>query len=109
MVETAGGRALLARSGVASARLSWAEIAGAGAEVLVLAPCGYGLDRAVAEGEGLLDRPELAGVPEIWAMDGSAYFSRPGPRVVDGVELLAGALHPERVPAPPAGRARRLR
>ena len=63
----------------------------------------------MAEGAGLVDRPELAGAAEVWALDGSAYFSRPGPRVVDGVELLAAVLHPGLVPDPPPGRALRLR
>jgi iron complex transport system substrate-binding protein len=51
----------------------------------------------------------MADAGEVWALDGSAYFSRPGPRVVDGVEALAWVLHPQRVPPPPPGRARRLR
>jgi iron complex transport system substrate-binding protein len=109
MVEAAGGEVVLSRRGVPSARLSWDEIGRAGAEVVAFAPCGYGLAEAVAEGEALLGRAALAPVPEVWALDGSAYFSRPGPRVVDGVELLAWVLHPDRVPAPPTGRAHRLR
>jgi len=109
MVEAAAGTVLLARPGEPSPRVSWEEIAGAGAEVVMVAPCGYGLAEARAEALTLLDRPELASVPEVWALDGSAYFSRPGPRVVDGVELLASVLHPGLVPAPPAGRAARLR
>jgi iron complex transport system substrate-binding protein len=109
MVEAAGGEVLLSAPGVPSARLSWDEIAAAGADVVIFAPCGYGLAPAVAEGEGLLERRALEHVPEIWAADGSAYFSRPGPRVVDGVELLAGVLHPGLVPPPSPGAARRLR
>jgi iron complex transport system substrate-binding protein len=108
MVEAAGGTVLLSRSGRPSPRVTWEAIGRAGAEVVVFAPCGYGLAEAVAEGVGLLGRAEIAGAGEVWAVDGSAYFSRPGPRVVDGVELLASVLHPERVPAPPPGRARRL-
>jgi iron complex transport system substrate-binding protein len=109
MVEAAGGEALLTRTGVSSVPLPWGQLAGAGADVVVFAPCGYGLAQAVAEGQSLLARPELDGVPEVWALDGGAYFSRPGPRVVDGVELLASVLHPRLVPPPPDGRARRLR
>jgi iron complex transport system substrate-binding protein len=109
MVDAAGGTVLLSRPGVPSPRVSWGEIAGAGAEVVVFAPCGYGLAQAVAEGTGLIGRPEIAAAEEVWALDGSAYFSRPGPRVVDGVELLAWVLHPDLVPAPPPGRAQRLR
>lgn len=109
MVSAAGGTALLAPPGLPSMRVSWEEIATLAAEVVVFAPCGYGLEEAVAEGAGLVDRPELAGAAEVWALDGSAYFSRPGPRVVDGVELLAAVLHPGLVPAPPPARALRLR
>jgi iron complex transport system substrate-binding protein len=109
MVAAAGGKALLSRRGQPSPRVTWEAIGGADAEVVVVAPCGYGLAEAVAEGARLVGRPEIAGAGEVWALDGSAYFSRPGPRVVDGVELLASVLHPERVPPPPPGRARRLR
>jgi iron complex transport system substrate-binding protein len=57
-------------------------------------PCGYDLDAAVDEGRRtLVTRPELAGTT-IFAVAANAYFSRPGPRLVDGVEVLAGALHP---------------
>jgi iron complex transport system substrate-binding protein len=109
MVTAAGGTALGSQPGLPSPRVSWEEIATLAAEVVVFAPCGYGLDQAAAEGRGLVDRPELAGAAEVWALDGSAYFSRPGPRVVDGVELLAAVLHPRLVPAAPPGRALRLR
>ncbi len=109
MVEAAGGTVLLSVSGRPSPRVTWDEIGWAGADVVVVAPCGYGLDEAVAAGRGLLERPEMAGAGEVWALDGSAFFSRPGPRVVDGVELLAWILHPGSVPTPPPGRARRLR
>jgi iron complex transport system substrate-binding protein len=89
--------------------VTWDAIAGADPDTVLFAPCGYGLDEAVAEGPDLLIRPEMAGAREIWALDGSAYFSRPGPRVVDGVELLASVLHPELFVAPAPGRAFRLR
>ena len=109
MVEAAGGTALLAQPGESSPRVRWEEVEAAAADIVVFAPCGYGLAEAVAEGAELLGRPEMADAGEVWALDGSAYFSRPGPRVVDGVEALAWVLHPQRVPPPPPGRARRLR
>jgi iron complex transport system substrate-binding protein len=109
MVAAAGGTALLALPGWPSPRVTWDQIAGLRIDLVAFAPCGYGLAEAVAEGAELLDRSELSGVAEIWALDGSSYFSRPGPRVVDGVELLASVLHPGLVPVPPPGRAERLR
>jgi iron complex transport system substrate-binding protein len=100
MIDAAGGRAVLAVGGAASRRLSWPEVAAAAPEVVVFVPCGYGLDEAAAEGQALLDVPELDTVERIYAGDASAHFSRPGPRVVDGVEVLAWAVHPDVVPAP---------
>jgi iron complex transport system substrate-binding protein len=76
---------------------------------VVFKPCGYGLQAAAEEAKrSLLGRPELAGVEAIVAVHASAYCSRPGPRLVDGVETLAAALHPGRLPPPPAGSALRL-
>ncbi|MGH9012995.1 MAG: ABC transporter substrate-binding protein [Acidimicrobiia bacterium] len=100
MIEAAGGQAVLAVTGAPSRRLSWPEVAAAVPEVVVFVPCGYGLDEAAAEGRALLDVPELDPVERIYAGDASAHFSRPGPRVVDGVEALAWALHPDVIPAP---------
>ena len=109
MVDAAGGEALLADAGQPSRRMSWDEIAGADPEVVVFMPCGYGLDEAVAEGQTLLDVPELRGVGRIYAANANALFSRPGPRVVDGVEALAWALHPDVVAPPPTGVMQTLR
>jgi len=100
MIEAAGGQPVLAASGVPSRRLRWQEVAWEAPEVIVFMPCGYGLDQAVAEGKALLDVPALASASRIFAADGSAYFSRPGPRVVDGIEALAWAIHPDSIPAP---------
>lgn len=100
MVELAGGEALLASRGTPSVRLTWEEIVAARPEVVVFMPCGYDLDRAVGEAASLLERPELAGAERFLVVDANAYFSRPGPRLVDGVELLAHALHPDAVPEP---------
>ena len=60
-------------------------------------------------GPPLLDQPALARATQFWVVDADAYFSRPGPRVVDGVELLAAILHPDHAGAPDPGRAVRLR
>ena len=89
--------------------MTWAEIAAATPDVVAFMPCGYPFERAVTEGRGLLDVADLAAVPRIVALDGDSMFSRPGPRVVEGVEALAWALHPDAVPAPPAGSVHHLR
>lgn len=109
MVAAAGGEDVLGRADDPSRQVSWEDLAGAAAEVVVFMPCGYTIDRAVEEGRELVTRPELAGVARAYAVDATSYFSRPGPRLVDGVELLAAALHPGSVPGPPEGRLIRLR
>jgi iron complex transport system substrate-binding protein len=109
MVDTAGGTALLAHAGLPSPRVDWEAVARQEPDVVVLAPCGYGLAQTVAEGRDLLARSPLASVDEVWAADGGSFFSRPGPRLVDGVESLAWVLHPDRLPSPPPGRVERLR
>jgi iron complex transport system substrate-binding protein len=109
MLQVAGAEPVLACPGAPSVRVSWAQIEAAAPQLVVFMPCGYDLQAAVEEASRtLLARPELAGVEAIVAVDASAYCSRPGPRLVDGVEILAAALHPERLPPPPAGTAVRL-
>ena len=107
MLLAAGAEPLLSPPGARSRRLEWSEIADAAPDVVLFMPCGYYLDGAIEEGTALLTHPALASAGEIWALDANAYFSRPGPRVVDGVELLASVLHPDAF-APRAG-ATRLR
>lgn len=109
MIEAAGGTPVAGDPGAPSRRLAWPEIEAARPEIVAFMPCGYGLAEAVTEGRRLLDRAELADTGAIVAVDASAYFSRPGPRLVDGVELLAWTLHPEAAASPPAGRVERLR
>jgi iron complex transport system substrate-binding protein len=109
MLQLAGGEALLACPGAPSARVTWAQIQAAAPQVVVFMPCGYDLRAAVEEARrSLLQRPELAGVEALIAVDASAYCSRPGPRLVEGVEILAAALHPGRLPPPPADTAVRF-
>ena len=109
MVDAAGGVDVLGAARQKSRTVPWTEIADAAADVVVFMPCGYDLDAAVAEGKGLLEREELQAADRVYAVDATGYFSRPGPRLVDGVELLTWALHPEAGPEPPPGRIRRLR
>jgi iron complex transport system substrate-binding protein len=109
MLQVAGAEAVLACPGAPSVRVTWAQIEAVAPQVVVFMPCGYDLQAAVEEASrSLLARPELAGVEAIVVVDASAYCSRPGPRLVDGVEILAAVLHPGRLPPPPAGTAVRL-
>lgn len=109
MIDVAGGESLLAPPASRSRELSWDEIAAAGAEVVVFMPCGYHLERATAEAQTLVEHPALAAATQLWVVDADAYFSRPGPRVVDGAELLGSILHPEILGPPDPERATRLR
>ena len=92
-IEAAGGVPVLATAGARSRRLSWEEIHAADVDVTIFMPCGYDLEGAVAQAPGLLGRPESEGLGRVVAVDANVYFSRPGPRVVDGVELLEHVLH----------------
>ena len=107
MLLVAGAEPVLSPPGAPSRRLDWSEIAHAAPDAVLFMPCGYYLDGAVAEGAALPGNQALADAEQIWALDANAYFSRPGPRVVDGVELLASLLHPEVLdPRPGATRLR---
>jgi iron complex transport system substrate-binding protein len=104
MIEMAGGEDALGLPGEKSRVFDWAEAGAALPEVAVSMPCGYGADRSAEETRPWLEQITATGARRVVAVDASAYFSRPGPRLVDGVELLAHVLHPDLVPAPPAGR-----
>jgi iron complex transport system substrate-binding protein len=108
MIEIAGGEPVLTSRGTPSVRVTWEQIASASPEVVVFMPCGYDLEGAVVEAAPLLARAELDG-SAFFAVDASAYFSRPGPRLVDGVEILASALHPGAAPECAPGTISRLR
>jgi len=104
MVALAGGEDVLGLPGERSRVVEPEEVAAARPQVVVAMPCGYHTERAARE---VRDHAELVaglGAGRIVAVDAAAYFSRPGPRVVDGVELVAHVFHPERVEAPPAER-----
>jgi iron complex transport system substrate-binding protein len=103
MVEAAGGTPVLARAGEPSHRLTWEEVDLESIDVTVFSPCGFDLDETVDQADAFLGRPVLSGLGRIIAVDANAYFSRPGPRVIDGVELLAELLHPERPGTLPEG------
>jgi iron complex transport system substrate-binding protein len=100
MIETAGGEPLLCVKGGKCPTAEWDEIAAANPEVVVAMPCGWDAKQARAEVEEHSAEIAATGAERIWAVDGAASFSRPGPRLMDGTELLAHLLHPDRVEAP---------
>jgi iron complex transport system substrate-binding protein len=105
MVALGGGREVLGRAGEPSYPIDWETVRAAAPEVCVLAPCGFDLERTLVETGREHVVEQLAGTPAgrdgaIVAVDATSYFSRPGPRVVDGVELCATLFHPERLPDP---------
>ena len=94
LVEAAGGTDVGAVPGSHSARREWREVAALQPDLLVVMLCGFGVERSLAELAALRDPEALAVLESVptWVMDGNAYTSRSGPRIVDGAELLAGAL-----------------
>ncbi|MBI1873074.1 MAG: cobalamin-binding protein [Acidobacteria bacterium] len=105
LVRLAGGEEGLGREGQPSRTLDWREVQAWRPEIIVIACCGYGVERT------LCDVDELSRVPawqqldavraeQLYVVDGSHYFSRPGPRLVDSLEILAHTLHPHRHPLP---------
>lgn len=94
MVSAAGGVSVLGRAGQRSFRTSWQAAIDAAPQVVVVAPCGFDLDRSSRLAEGVAAGQRPPGVP-VWAVDANASFARPGPRLVDGVEALAAIFHPE--------------
>jgi iron complex transport system substrate-binding protein len=109
MVDIAGGEELFAGPGEPSVRLAWDEVFEAAPEVLVLMPCGFGAARASDEARRVLpgfpgweDLPAVQ-AGRVWAVDANSYFSRPAPRLVEGIEILARLLHPEAFSGVPDG------
>lgn len=114
MVEMAGGSDVLGERGRPSRTLTWEEIEDAAPDVIVYMPCGFGLEEAVSQARDLYANDVFANTPaavsgEVFATDASSYFSRPGPRLIEGVEMLAGLLHPELFPSPAPSKAQRVR
>lgn len=97
MVRLAGGDDVLGAEGERSAEVSWEDVVDATPDAMVLMPCGFGLRRSLASAPEVTARPGFAELPcaragRVAAVDGSSYFNRPGPRIVDGLELLAAIL-----------------
>jgi iron complex transport system substrate-binding protein len=103
LIELAGGEDVVGLPGEPSQTVSWEALIAAAPEVVVVMPCGYDAPRA--HSEAVTYARELAALnsARVVAVDASAYFSRPGPRLIDGLELLAHVLHPQRVPDAPPG------
>jgi iron complex transport system substrate-binding protein len=113
LVDAAGGEERLGRAGEPAAEVAWDDVVAAAPEVLVIACCGFDVARTLLDVPGLAARPGWNDLPavrdgRVWAVDGSAYFSRPGPRLVESAEILAGIFHPARVPPPGDDVARRI-
>jgi iron complex transport system substrate-binding protein len=102
LIDYAGGEDVLGFAGESSQERTWADVAAAQPDVVIVMPCGY--EAEIAHREAEMHREELlrVGAGEVVAVDAAAYFSRPGPRIVDGLELLAAILHPELFPEAPA-------
>lgn len=114
-VARAGGTDVLGSPGQKSERVTWDTVAASAPDVALLLPCGLSLDEVVREAASLAERPEWRDLPAVrhgavWALDANAWFSRPGPRLLDGIEALRAILadptgdHPvpgaRRLPAP---------
>src|SRR6185437_16611307 len=101
ILRVAGGEPVLGRDAVPSVPERWERIVEAAPEVVLVAPCGFRVEQALREMEALLRHPAFASLPAVQrgrvvVIDGSAYFNRPGPRLVDSAEIAAVALHPDR-------------
>jgi iron complex transport system substrate-binding protein len=113
MIELAGGFDALGRKGGDSVRIQMQDVLRWAPEIIVISPCGAHLDEAAVQGSAFLRDPRCSTLPaveagDVFAVDASSYFARPGPRVFDGIEVLAHLFHPERVPERVPGAARRV-
>jgi iron complex transport system substrate-binding protein len=109
MIAAAGGRSMMGRPGRNSQGATWDEIAQCGADVVIVAPCGFRLAGATELAEQVVERGVLPEDAEVWAVDADAFVVRPSPRVVDGVELFASILDPDRYGSPDPAAATRVR
>ena len=106
LVEAAGGHSVLGGAGQRSHQVAAADVAGAEPDVVVVAPCGYRLEGAVELAGALARTGVVPAGAALWAVDADAEFVRPGPRLVDGVEVLAGIFHPDVLPLRPGSAVR---
>ena len=101
LVEIAGGHEVLGSSGQPSRRATWQELLDADPQILLIAPCGFSLDRTLKEMPWLESQPGWGSIRavvqgSVFATDGSAYFNRPGPRLIESLQILAEVIHPKR-------------
>jgi iron complex transport system substrate-binding protein len=103
LIEYAGGENMLGQPGEPSEQSTWELVAAVRPQVVIVAPCGYDVERGYEEAMACADSLAALGASRVVVADASAWFSRPGPRLVDGLEWLGHVLHPSRVPAPVGG------
>lgn len=109
LVDVAGGDCVLSFAGGKSQGVEWSTVRDADADVVIVAPCGFGLDGAAELAAGVIERDLVPAGAEVWAIDADAVVVRPGPRVVDGAEAIATILHPDRCGEPDPQLVRRIR
>lgn len=112
-IALAGGNPVLGQAGTPSARITWDDVIHTQAECVVAMPCGYDVGASARAFQDIAALDVWRDLPatylwQLYAVDATSYFSRPGPRVVEGVEILAGMLHPDRWPAPGPEQALRV-
>jgi len=100
MVRIAGGIDELGREGTDSVRIPWRDVISWAPEILIISPCGFDLAKTLTEAERLSSYPGWSDLPavrngRVYAVDANSYFARPGPRVIEGTELLAHLFHPD--------------
>jgi iron complex transport system substrate-binding protein len=100
MVRLAGGIDALASEGKDSVRIAWDEVIDWAPQILIITPCGFDLEKVIEQASLLPGYSGWSTIPavrenRVYAVDANSYFARPGPRVVDGTELLAHLIHPE--------------
>ena len=108
MVSLAGGSSVMGTTGEKSFRVTWDDVRASSPEVIVCAPCGYGLEQSASLAHELVAAGVLPADVPVWAVDANGSFARPGPRLVDGVEALASILHLDPAEPPRAEMTRRV-